>query len=89
VTSTGSSGDLRRVFPVMVADRQSISAELGSEGEIRLDEEHEAVRYIKDLPSRHGPAPVSQPSPSSSQPTPAPVLCAMGTYWDSVKRQCF
>lgn len=53
VTSTGSSGDLRRVFPVMVAgSARHLATNTGQTVEIVLDKENAAVQYIKGVPRR-------------------------------------
>ena len=53
VTSTGSSGDLRHVFPVMVAgSAKHLATNTGQKVEITLDEENATVRYIKGTPQR-------------------------------------
>ncbi len=53
ITSTGSSGDLRRVFPVMVAgSARYLATNTGQKVEIALSEEHPAVQYIKGIPRR-------------------------------------
>lgn len=53
ITSAGSSGDLRRVFPVMVAGSANyLGTNTGQKVDIVLDEDHQAVRYIKGISSR-------------------------------------
>jgi hypothetical protein len=53
VTSTGSSGDLRRVFPAMVAgSARHLATNTGQRIEIVVDEESPAVRDIKGVPTR-------------------------------------
>jgi hypothetical protein len=53
ITSTGSSGDLRRVFPVMLAGSANcLATNTGQKIEIALDEENAAVLYIKGQPAR-------------------------------------
>lgn len=48
VTSVGSSGDLRRIFPILVAaSKQYIAKNTGQKIEVNLDEEDEQVSEIK------------------------------------------
>jgi hypothetical protein len=52
ITSTGSSGDLRRVFPVMVAaSTRHLATNTGQRIEIVVDEDSSAVRHIKGTPA--------------------------------------
>jgi uncharacterized protein DUF4136 len=53
ITSTGSSEDLRCVFPVMLAgSAKYLATNTGQKIEIGLDEENAAVLYIKGQPPR-------------------------------------
>jgi hypothetical protein len=50
VTSSGSSGDLRRVFPILVgASQQYIGKNTGQKVEVDLYEEDERVSGIKGI----------------------------------------
>lgn len=50
ITSAGTSGDLRRVFPVMVAGAAAhLAANTGQTVDIVLDEENPTVQYIKGV----------------------------------------
>lgn len=50
VTSTGSSGDLRRVLPILVAvSKQYLGVNTGRKVEISLKETSPAVIEIKDI----------------------------------------
>jgi len=50
VTSTGSSGDLRRVFPILVAGSKSyLGSNTGQKVQVVLDEEDAAVLEIKGV----------------------------------------
>jgi hypothetical protein len=50
VTSTGSSGDLRRVFPILVAaSQQYIGKNTGQKVEVDLYESDESVIEIKGI----------------------------------------
>lgn len=52
IISTGSSGDLRRVFPVMIAAAQKYLGEnTGSYKEVEIDEDSKKVKLIKGLKS--------------------------------------
>jgi hypothetical protein len=104
VTSTGTSDDLRRVFPIMVAgSAHYFGTNPGRKIEIVLDENHQAVRYIKDAPISQPISPTStspQPtsvapmSPLSPQPKSAPMrspklhFCDLGMEWDNALGQC-
>jgi hypothetical protein len=53
ITSTGSSGDLRRVFPVMVGgSAKHLATNTGQKIEVTLDEENAAVLNIKGIQPR-------------------------------------
>ncbi len=53
VTSTGSSGDLRRVFPVMVAGVYNhLASNTGQRVGVTLDETNPAVALIKGVPTK-------------------------------------
>lgn len=51
VTSTGSSGDLRRVFPVLLAaSAQYVGSDTGQKKEMSIYEEDPTVSFVKGIP---------------------------------------
>lgn len=51
ITSTGSSGDIRRVFPIMIgAATPYVATDSGRQLEIALHEDENRVRFVKGLP---------------------------------------
>jgi hypothetical protein len=88
VTSTGSSGDLRRVFPALVAGAASyFGTNPGGKVQVNVDEQSPAVMFLKNAPRPLPVAPARQPSPAPLN-RPATSRCDSGMYWNSVTNQC-
>lgn len=86
ITSTGSSGDLRQVFPVMVAaSARHLATSTGQKVDITLGEDDAAVHYIKGL---GGSQPAESRRPRVGIDPGGPGGCPYGMYRESATGQC-